>query len=86
MDFAKLFEFDDIGQVLITTDTHDENDHPIVALRCEYNGVSAIPSWGFSDTEVGLNLRDKHFASIDREQAYKLASDVIKLLRGHDDE
>ena len=78
-NFAKLFEFDDIGQVLITCDTL-EDDQPAVLLRCGNDGVTATPSWGFEDSDEGLVLRNKLFAMIDREQAYKIAHDIISAL------
>lgn len=86
MAFAKLFEFDDIGQVLVTTDTHDDNGKPLVALRCDWEGLTATPSWQFPDTDDGYDLRDKYFNSIDAEQAHKLASNVIRFFNGGDDD
>ena len=63
--FAKLFEFDDIGQVLVKRDT-DENCEPEVRIYFEPKG------FGVCATAFGFEADEKESASDKAERAFEL--------------
>lgn len=74
-EFAKLFEFDEIGQVLVVQDQTD----------CEIK-ITIYPK-GFGLVSVGLefesfDLCDKEFDSIDSTKAYKLGKSLSEQVEG----
>lgn len=44
--FARLFEFEDVGQVLITRDHNDEDD-PVITTRVKVNGMICTAAVAF---------------------------------------
>jgi len=69
--FAKLFEFEDIGQVLVLRKT-DDNDKPCVRYICqpEADGIGTCSiTVPFVDSDNGNAQADKAFEAVDEEAA-----------------
>lgn len=80
-DFAKLFTFPDIGQVLVTLDETDdhESNGPEVKFQFvpEGLGVCAVRLSKFgSDEESAWKKAEDAFAAVDEAFAYKTAKHV----------
>ena len=75
--FAKLFEFDDIGQVLVIIDT-DDDDQPEVQIKFQPDGlgICSFKLGGFSDWGVA----DNAFRLIDSDFAHKKVADITSQL------
>jgi len=82
VDFAKLFHFDDIGQVLVKRDT-DENGDPEVRLYFEPEGFGVCSTaFGFEtdETEDESAKAERAFNMVDQERAEKIIRGVLKTL------
>lgn len=80
--FAKLFEFDDIGMVLVKRDT-DENGDPEVRLYFEPKGFGVCSTaFGFEEDEHedAAAKAEKAFELIDQERAEKIIRGVLETL------
>lgn len=84
--FAKLFEFEDIGQVLVTKDTDTDSDLPqvIITVQPPDLGLCNITmSFGDPDsdgteaTEADYQKRDEAFEKLDAEAAHEAAKKFI---------
>lgn len=81
-DFAKLFRFDDIGQVLVTLDEAEGDDVSGPEIKISFIpkgfGVSAVKLANFgTDKDEAWNKAEKAFDTIDEAFAYKTAKRVI---------
>lgn len=74
--FAKLFEYDDIGQVVVMADKDDE-ENPSIIVYCQPKGLGVCTlKIGFADTDQGWDDRDKAFAdNITKEAVHSLLVD-----------
>lgn len=80
--FAKLFEFDDIGQVLVKRDT-DENGDPEVRLYFEPKGFGVCSTaFGFEADENGDEATKAvlAFDLVDEVRAEKIIRGVLETL------
>jgi hypothetical protein len=69
--FAKLFEFDDIGQVLVKRDT-DENGEPEVRLYFQPKGFgvcATVLNFTADDSDDEAGKAEKAFERIDKDTA-----------------
>ncbi|QOC57903.1 hypothetical protein phiK7B1_048 [Pseudomonas phage phiK7B1] len=76
--FAKLFTFEDIGQVLAVID--DSDDGPSVKFSFtphENLGVCSVNS-SFPDNDEGWASAEKLFAVLDADAARRVVTPVIK--------
>ena len=76
--FAKLFEGDTVGQVVVILDT-DEESKPQVTFKFQpegYGVCSIGPSW--PDTDEGWDNAESYFAKVDEELAFGVALDTTK--------
>ncbi|ATW57984.1 hypothetical protein CNR34_00051 [Pseudomonas phage nickie] len=80
--FAKLFQFDDIGQVLVKLDEAEDPDTSgpeiVISFKPENLGVCAVKLSKFGpDGDEAWDKADKAFETIDEAFAYKTAKKVI---------
>lgn len=81
-DFAKLFQFEDMGQVLVKRDT-DENGDPEVRLYFEPEGFGVCSTafrFEADETEDESAKAEKAFDMIDQERAEKIIRGVMETL------
>lgn len=79
--FAKLFEYDDFGQVLVVLDTNDEGD-PCISFMVsdpEIGRVTVSPAYQGPDAEASAR---RHFEATDAEIAYEVISGIVEMLPG----
>lgn len=77
MKFAKLFEFDDIGQVLVKMDTGEDGPEVQIYFETGIEGVDLCSqSFGFDDSTEGWEKRGEVFDQIDEAMAAKIAGDA----------
>lgn len=75
--FAKLFDFDDIGQVLIFKANHDETDAPSIVTMMDGNDLIRPTTEGSYASE---DARDAAFDKIDRDAAHEAGSKLHEML------
>lgn len=76
-DFAKLYRFEDIGQVLVVLDQNDECD-PCVRFSVMPDDLgicSLAPSW--PEEEGGWDKAQKCFNDVTEESAYKMGKRIL---------
>lgn len=80
MSFAKLFQFDDIGQVLVKRDTND-NHEPEVRLYFEPEGFGVCSTAFTFEEGDGENMAvkaERAFDLVDEERAHSIITGVLK--------
>jgi hypothetical protein len=80
-DFAKLFTFDDLGQVLVKLD--DEDDGPEVRLYFKPEGLGVCSTaFTFNKNADGTewDKAEKAFALIDHNQAESIVREILKTI------
>lgn len=79
-EFAKIYEFEDIGQVLVKIDTN-EYDAPEVRIFCcpPELGVCNF-AFSFEDSDDGWVRAENLFGKMTEHDAYGLAEDTMELL------
>ena len=84
--FAKLFESEKYGQILVKVDADDEC-HPEVRFYCIPGdlGVCSL-AITFEDSDGGWEEADKSFKQIDIEKAEKMVSTIFSITEEGDDE
>jgi hypothetical protein len=65
--FAKLFENEKYGQVLVTKDTNDE-DAPQIKITFDFEGMIVKYAPTYANSDEGIENRDFYFSSITEEQ------------------
>ena len=71
--FAKLYQTDKFGQILVTTQL-DDDGHPEISYRFGVeNGGNITISHSFSDTDEGYDKRDANFEKTDLAKAVTIA-------------
>lgn len=77
--FAKLFEFDDIGQVLVKLDDGDKG--PEIRFYFQPDGLGvcscAISNFG-GDEDTQWDLAERGFERVDEEKARSLVSGMLE--------
>lgn len=83
MSFAKLFQFDDIGQVLVKRDTNDETQEPEVRLYFEPEGFG-VCSTAFTfeegQGEDQATKAERAFDLVDEARAHSIITGVLKTI------
>ncbi|MBU2867029.1 hypothetical protein [Pacificibacter marinus] len=79
--FAKLFEFDDIGQVLITKETLEVEgeDRPSIVTRVDTGSCVMTLDMKFQSDDDGWSARDRVFADVIADWAHARGSEAIDL-------
>lgn len=78
--FAKLFETERHGQILIMFDSGDK-DQPFVEAMIKPKGLGICkygPSW--DNTDEGWELAEEFFKGIDQRVAEKMADALLELI------
>lgn len=84
--FAKLYETEDRGQILVTLDTNEEGS-PAVRFFVSPTGlgVCAIgPS--FEDSESGWDAAEDLFERVDLDMAYRVVQPLFDMLQSAEDD
>lgn len=80
--FAKLFETEKFGQILVVADTNDEGDPAVVvSVMPPGLGVCAVKLC-YPDTDDGWAKRDDTFRAIDEAGACDIAAAAFKQSEG----
>lgn len=81
MDFAKLFKFDDIGQVLVKVDDGEDGAEVRVYFQPKGLGVCSTAFTFKADEDEDENDKaDKAFERIDEAKAYTIVTEVLKTI------
>lgn len=77
-DFAKLFYFASVGQVLITLDASDDCSPEInVRISSRYGLTPQITMSGWSEyIDWNWDIAEQKFESIDEDEALKIATEI----------
>lgn len=76
MSFAKLFESEEFGQILVTRDMSEHG--PAVIFHAEPPGLGVCQTLAsFEDTDAGWDARDKAFEAVTLEQAEAFAGPIF---------
>jgi hypothetical protein len=79
--FAKLFEVDEIGQILVMQDTNGEGSPAVKVFFEPPNlGVCCI-SLAFSDDDSGWDKCDKTFSRMDQDMAVEAVKSQLGMIR-----
>lgn len=78
--FAKLYEDEEIGQILITKETVEVNEEecPGMRLQMSSDGLRFGIELPYPNTEEGYNARDKVFEEFTEERAVDTAKGIIQ--------
>jgi dihydrofolate reductase len=80
--FAKLFESDEHGQVLISK-SYEENivegidGRLAIKVRFDYNGMDLTTTMDYDDSDVGYLIRNANFNTINKERAFDLVNHIL---------
>lgn len=78
--FAKLFDVDGIGQILVMQDTNDDGNPAVkVFFKPQDFGVCCV-ALGFTDDDEGWEKCDRSFEKMDAEMAAGLVRAQLDLL------
>lgn len=81
--FAKLFEFKDIGQVLVTMESGDESPELRVQFQPKGLGVCTIKSsFEGDDEDAQWDAVEKAFGMMDANRAYSMVKPNIEKFSG----
>jgi len=78
--FAKLYETEQHGQILVVIDTNDDGS-PSVTISVEPEGMGVCslgPSW--KDTDVGWSSAEKLFNDMTEDMAITFADEIFSQL------
>ena len=79
--FAKLYEYDSIGQVLATLSRGDDGPQIIVRIA-DINGIAPeITMSGYGDNDHGWNLAEEKLESVTEGEMLEIAQGIIKSIR-----
>lgn len=80
-DFAKLFSFDDLGQVLVMLDSGDNGAEVRIYFMPPGLGVCAV-NYSFHEGVDGSewDKADRAFAMVDRERAEAIVRETLKTI------
>ena len=83
-NFAKLFEFDDLGQVLLTLQIGDDGPEITYRIAGMLGVEPSVTFSGYSDNEDGWAKAEKYFEILTEPDAKllgkKLEADVLEML------
>ncbi|MCK1825986.1 hypothetical protein MX655_10575 [Pseudomonas aeruginosa] len=73
--FAKLFEFEDLGQVLVMLDRGDDGPEVRLYFKPDGLGVCSVACSNFpGDEDEQWDYAEKGFATVDSEGAHKIVA------------
>lgn len=76
--FAKLFQYDDIGQVLVIIDQSVDNVSPEVRFMFTAPGLGVCAiKFNFPDTEEGWDKAEECFSTASEQTAYEVVRPTI---------
>lgn len=79
--FAKTFNSESYGQVLITKKENDDGD-PALVCTVEPDGFGLCElSMAYRPTDKGYETRDSTFETVDLKLAEMMASEIFKLIK-----
>ncbi|EOH9027157.1 hypothetical protein [Pseudomonas aeruginosa] len=79
--FAKLFEFEDLGQVLVMLDRGDDGPEVRLYFKPDGLGVCSVACSSFPGGEdEQWDHAEKGFATVDSEGAHKLVAEAMKVV------
>jgi len=74
--FAKLYEDDELGQILVKSDM-DHNGNPEIRFYCIPDGLGVCSvALTHDDTDEGWKAMEKAFESIDKKDAIKVVKNI----------
>lgn len=78
--FARLYEDEEIGQVLITKETieSEDQDCPGIRVQMSSGGMRFGIELPYPNDEEGFEARDKVFEEFTEERAIKAANDIVE--------
>ena len=83
-NFAKLFEFDDLGQVLLTVQNGDGGPELTYRIAGMHGGEPSMRLSGYCDNEAGWAKAEKAFEMLNEPEmkalGKKLEADVLEIL------
>ena len=79
--FAKLYEHDKIGQILVMKSTN-EDEYPMLKFIMLHEGVEVSAGPSYEDSDAGWDLLDLAFNLVDEENAVEFASGVFATIGG----
>lgn len=81
--FCKLFESDELGQVLVMLDTDTDECKPYVIFYCNPEGFGVCSkAVKFEDSKEGFDNAKEFFDSVTEERALSVVQTFIKHLDG----
>ena len=82
--FAKLFEFDDIGQVLAVLDESDTTNEPELTLSFTPSGNLGLCATKliFAPNDAGWEAAEKALDILDEKKAREIVDPIIKKFGG----
>ncbi|MFJ2548567.1 hypothetical protein ACIOVF_19135 [Pseudomonas sp. NPDC087612] len=80
-EFAKLFEFEDLGQVLVKLDDGDDGAEVRIYFVPKGLGVCSVAMTFKADGQADqLGKAEKAFTLVDREKAHALVTDTLRTI------
>lgn len=80
MNFAKIFNHEKIGQILVTTES---DDIPSLKFRVNHEGMDISTSLNFNDDDKGWDTMEDAFNKCDLEMATSVAVKILGFLEGN---
>ncbi|HBO5663998.1 TPA: hypothetical protein L4592_005984 [Pseudomonas aeruginosa] len=79
--FAKLFEFEDLGQVLVMLDRGDDGPEVRLYFKPDGFGVCSVACSNFpGDEDEQWDYAEKGFATVDSEGAHKIVAEAMEVV------
>ncbi|RQC61849.1 hypothetical protein [Pseudomonas aeruginosa] len=79
--FAKLFEFEDLGQVLVMLDRGDDGPEVRLYFKSDGLGVCSVACSNFpGDEDEQWDYAEKGLATLEPEEAHDLVAEAMKVV------
>ncbi|MGK8912292.1 hypothetical protein ACRS9D_31270 [Pseudomonas aeruginosa] len=79
--FAKLFEFEDLGQVLVMLDRGDDGPEVRLYFKPDGLGVCSVACSNFpGDEDEQWEYAEKGLATVEPEEAHDLVAEAMKVV------
>ena len=79
--FAKLYEHETIGQILVMKTTNDD-ENPALKVIIGVEGVEVSAGPGYKDSDDGWDALDAAFDKVDEEFAVSFAENLVVMVGG----
>jgi len=77
--FAKLYNSEKYGQILVKNDTDSEDGSPEVRFYAQPEGFGICSlALGFKDSDEGFDSADEAFNNVDQEKAEEIISKMFE--------